>query len=162
MGHRHVGLFNHDPSHLGFSMPYKAYLDAHRELNIPIHPCGIVQAMPNMELKEKPEVTKISAWICTYLAAAIQVGEQCRQTGLEIPRDVSVISLDDPGDHIVPGVGKQLTGYGSDFAADAAKIHALLQDWREDLRGTMTWTPSKWTDRGTMAPPANKNVSVKP
>lgn len=162
MGHRHVGLFNHDPSHLGFSMPYKAYLDAHRELNIPIHPRGIVQAMTNMDLNEKPDVTQVSAWICTFLRSAEIVGEQCRQAGLEIPRDVSVISLDDPGDQIVPGVGKQLTGYGSDFAADAAKIHALLQDWREDLRGTMTWTPSKWTDRGTMGPPANKNASVKP
>ncbi|MCC7349546.1 MAG: LacI family DNA-binding transcriptional regulator [Phycisphaerales bacterium] len=156
MGHRHVGLFNHDPSHLGFSTPYLGYLDAHRELDKPIHPSGIVQAMYNMEPSGRPDVTKISAWVCTFQRSTEVIAGQCRQAGLEIPRDVSVVTLDDPGDQIMPGVGLKLTAYGSDFTADAAMIHSLIQNWREDLRGTMTWTPSSWIDRGSVGPPSNQ------
>jgi DNA-binding LacI/PurR family transcriptional regulator len=156
MGHRHVGLFNHDPSHLGFSMPYLGYLDAHRELDRPIHPRGIVQVMNGPAPSGTPDVKQVSAWICTFLNAAVEIGEQCRQLGLEIPRDVSIVSLDDPGDRIVEGVGKPVTAYGTDFAVDVGMIHSLLREWREDLRGTMTWTPSLWVDRGTVGPPSNQ------
>lgn len=162
MGHRHVGLINHDPSHLGFSMPYLGYLDAHRELDIPIHPRGIVQMMNGVEPSGAPDVARISAWICTYQNAVQMIGEHCQAAGLEIPRDVSVVSLDDLGDRIVAGLGKPVTAYGSDFAVDVAMIHSMLSDWREELRGTMTWTRSSWIDRGTIGPPSNKSISAKP
>jgi DNA-binding LacI/PurR family transcriptional regulator len=156
MGHRHVGLINHDPCHFGFSTPYLGYLDAHRELNKPIHPGGIVQVMNNLDPSGTPDVKQISAWICTYLRSVELVGELCRKAGLEIPRDVSVVSLDDPGDRIVAGVEKRVTAYGSDFAVDVAMIHSLIRDWREDLRGTVTWTRSFWADRGTIGPPSQR------
>lgn len=156
LGHRHVGLMNYDTQHLAFSMPYFGFLDAHRELDRMIHPRAIVQQVIQGETSGQIDLTQVTGWICTYMRSAGMIGEECQRMGLTVPRDVSVISLDDPGDRIVAGLGMPVTAYGSDFTLDAAKIHAVLQDWREELRGTVTWIVSKWIDRGTVGPPGGQ------
>lgn len=156
MGHRHVGLLNYDTQHLGFSMPYFGFLDAHRELDKPIHPRAIVQQVLQGEISGQIDLTQVTGWICTYLRSTEMIGEECRRMGLDVPRDISVISLDDPGDRIVTGLGMPVTAYGTDFELDAAKIHSLLHDWQEELRGKIMWLGSKWIDRGTIGPPGGQ------
>lgn len=154
MGHRAIGLMNHDLGHLGFQLCLQGYLDAHRELNRPVHPKGIVQVLRlNPLVDPAPDVTAITAWICAYLGSVDVIARECRKHGLSVPEDVSVISLDDPGETPVPSLGKRVSVVCDDGVADTATIHRFLNDWRENRRGTVTLVPSRWIDRETIAPP---------
>lgn len=154
LGHRAVGLLNRHLDHLDYEHSLLGYLDAHRELNLPIPPGGILQAYrytPNNDLN--PDLITISAWICTNMGSLNIIGEACRRTGLSIPQDASVICLDDPGDSPVACIGKKVSVVASNSAAAASLIHTYLNDWQDDRRGTMIFIPSEWKDRETIAPP---------
>lgn len=154
LGHRSVGLMNQELGHVDFEQALMGYLDAHDELDIPIPSRGIVQYSHYATLQKKPDVVNISAWVCSYIGAIHILAEQCRRAGVSIPEDVSLISLDDPGDITVPSVGRKISVAGSDTNATAALIHAFVQDWREDRRGTIHPIPTNWIDRETVAPPS--------
>ncbi|NLW88059.1 MAG: LacI family transcriptional regulator [Planctomycetes bacterium] len=153
MGHKAVGLINGMIPHIDFENSYLGYLDAHRELNKPIHPRALVQLDHNLPRSISPDVTEVSAWICTYLEAVNVVGEKCRAAGLAIPQDVSVLSLDDPGDAPYPAIGKALSVERIDFDATAALIQDILNNWLDQRRGSLIAVPSIRIDRGTIAPP---------
>lgn len=153
LGHKSVGMINSSLVHLDYERSLLGYLDAHRELDIPIPPQGIVQYSSYVDVHTKPDVINISAWVCTYLSAVNLVAEQCRLNNLTIPEDVSLISLDDPGDVTMASVGKKVSVAHNDPEAAAKLIHTYLNDWREDRCGTMTFIPSRWKDRETIAPP---------
>jgi hypothetical protein len=154
LGHRAVGLMNNDLAHMEFSETLLGYLDAHRELDRPIPPGGIVQHVPGQPDILEPDVKSVSAWICAYIGAVSIVAGNCRRQGLSIPRDVSIVTLDDPGDVVLQELGAPVTGVRQNFKETAAAIHALAVNWREEQRGAVIHTTSEWIERGTVAPPA--------
>ena len=81
------------------------------------------------------------------------IARECRRAGLDIPGDVSLVSLDDPGDFPFAPIGKKISVVASDSLAAASLIHTYLNDWREDRRGTLIFIPSEWKNRETVAPP---------
>lgn len=155
LGHKNVGMVNHNLGHIDYERSLIGYLDAHRELGIPIPLNGLVQYSTYSDVRILPDVRNITAWVCTYLGALNIVAEQCRLEGLRVPEDVSLISLDDPGDITLASIGKKVSVVHNDPEAAAALIHAYITDWREDRTGTMTFIPSQWKDRETIAPPSN-------
>lgn len=157
IGHEAVGLVNHDPSHLAFSQSLLGYLDAHQELgrNIPVG--GLVQRMNGIPGSGAPDLPRISGWVCAYLAAAKEIGGKCKELGLSIPEDVSVVTLDDPGDIVLPELGKPLTAIRENFAQAASLIHAFIHNWSEDQRGKITQVCDQWIERATTATP-RRNV----
>lgn len=160
MGHRAVGLVNHDQSHLNFRLTFNGFVDAHRELDLPIHPRAIVQADQDLETRRPPAVQDISAWVCTYLGAVDLLARECHRLGLSIPQDVSILSLDDPGDAPWAAVGKRLSVARPDFAAHAAMIHKCLHNWRREQIGAVLRLPSIWVDGETLAsPPPSHRVN---
>ncbi|MCC6423852.1 MAG: GntR family transcriptional regulator [Phycisphaerales bacterium] len=154
LGHRHVGLINHDVSHLAFSSAYLGFLDAHRELKRDIHANAIVQEMFCAQTPRRVDVGEISAWVCTFMAGVGMVGKACAEAGLRCPDDVSVITLDDPGHETVAVLGTPISAYTDDYESVAAEIHRLLHQWPKEKQGTITWIPSIWVDRGSIAPPS--------
>lgn len=158
LGHRAVGLMNHDQMHLGFQRCFLGYLDAHREMDIPIHPKGIVQETKHEAAGQALDVKNISAWICTYIHSVNLVAQECQRAGLSVPEDVSILSLDDPGDVPVASLGKRVSVARTDVAAGAAMIHECLMNWRPDRIGTLTAIPSVWIDRETIAPPCTHAI----
>lgn len=153
MGHRVVGLTNGCIHHMDFENSYVAYLDAHRDLNIPIHPRAIIQTRRDSKPPIPPDVRNITAWICGALKHMDWIVEECIKAGLKIPDDVSVLSLDDPGDQPLPLIGKRLSVETIDFDATASLIQNLLNDWQDSRRGTLMAIPSKRIDRETIGPP---------
>ncbi|NLW85790.1 MAG: GntR family transcriptional regulator [Planctomycetes bacterium] len=153
MGHQAVGIINHCLNHLDFERALLGYIDAHRELDRPIPTHGILQMSASGSAPMVPDVRSVSAWICTFLGSFNYVAQQARQEGLSIPDDVSLLSLDDPGDVVVASVGCKVSVAASDPAAAAAMIHNYVNDWRDDRRGTMTYIPTVWIDRESIRPP---------
>jgi GntR family transcriptional regulator of arabinose operon len=156
LGHQAVGLINGSLGHLDFERSLLGYLDAHEELGKAIPAHGIVQYPSYLDPKIVPDAVNISAWVCTSLSTVDILAEQCRRAGLSIPEDVSLISLDDPGDVVMPSVGKKLSVAHNDPEAAAKLIHTYLNDWREDRCQTATFIPTRWKDRETIAPPRNQ------
>lgn len=153
MGHRAVGLINHDTAHMNFQNALLGYLDAHRELGIPIPPQGIIQQTSYEPSPLAPEVRTISAWICTYSASLHLVAKECQRAGLSVPDDVSILSLDDTGENPTTILGKRFSVANPDYTAAAKMIHSCLTNWRTDRLGTLTATPFRWIDRETIGPP---------
>ena len=158
MGHKTVGLMNHNLYHMDYERSLMGYLDAHRELKIPIPHQGIVQSVfyNSIEIasvENVPDVANISAWVCAYMGSINIIARECRRAGLDIPGDVSLVSLDDPGDFPFAPIGKKISVVASDSLAAASLIHTYLNDWREDRRGTLIFIPSEWKNRETVAPP---------
>lgn len=159
MGHRAVGLINHDMAHMNFQNSLLGYLDAHRELGIPIPPQGIIQQAFYEPSTLAPDVRHISAWICTYAASLNLVATECQRAGLSVPEDVSILSFDDTGEIPVTVLGKRFSVVNPDYAAAASLIHSSLTNWRADRVGTLTAIPFLWVDRETLAPPRPRSSS---
>jgi len=156
LGHRHVGLINHDVSHLGFSNAYLGFLEAHRDLGRSIHSRALVQnTFHNQNDNPEINVREVTAWICTYKAAVDLVGNACAEANLQCPRDVSVVTLDDPGDGVAASLGRAVTAYGSNFEAEAVVIHQLIGQWPQQRLGSIVWVPSLWVERGSIAAPTS-------
>jgi DNA-binding transcriptional regulator YhcF (GntR family) len=153
MGHRAVGLINGIIQHMDFENSYLGYLDAHRELDIPIHPRGIIQARANNNPSVTPDIKNITAWICTSSNSINQIVKECWKADLKVPDDVSIFALDDLGDIPLPLIGKKLSVETIDFDATAALIQTIFNDWKEERRGSLIAVPSKRIDRETIAPP---------
>lgn len=156
MGHKRVGIINGCMQHMDYENSYMGYLDAHRELDIPIHPKAIIPLDQKNHRAFPLDVRKISAWVCTYMKAVTWVEEECIKAGLSIPQDVSILSLDDPGDAPFPPMGKSISVETIDFDATALLIQNLFNDWQESRLGQMIEVPSKQIDRETIAPPRNR------
>lgn len=153
LGHKAVGIINHDPAHMSFLQAQLGYLQAHRELGIPIHPNALIQGAkfrsPDAEIT--PDVKNITAWVCVYLASVQMVVDACRANHLRVPEDVSLISLDDPGDAPLASLGKAVSVVAGDFEAIARKIHDLLVNWDERDHNQMYAVPPRQIDRETIA-----------
>lgn len=156
LGHKNVGLVNRGLGHLDNERTLLGYLEAHRELNLPIPAHGIVQYSQFVDVQTVPDVVNISAWVSGCIREINVVAEACHRAGLSIPQDVSLISLDDPGEAVVPSVGKKVSVAHNDPEAAAAMIHTYLTDWREDRCGLTTFIPARWKDRETIAPPPHR------
>jgi DNA-binding transcriptional regulator YhcF (GntR family) len=153
MGHHSVGLMNHDPSHLSFSQILMGYLDAHNELGKSIPPGALVQCADGAPPSGEADVKNVSAWVCAFIGGVGRLARKCHEAGLSIPRDVSIITIDDPGEILVPELGRPVTGIRDNFAEAAQRVHALINDWPETRRGQMTYISTQWIDRGTVMPP---------
>lgn len=151
LGHKAVGLINGPMPHMDFENSYLGFLDAHRDLNRPIHPKGIVPREINSADRHPLEIKKISAWICTYMEAVHWVAEECRTANLAIPQDVSILSLDDPGDVPLPLIGKKVSVETIDFEATAALIQKIFNHWQDYPKDSLIQTPSRRIDRDTIA-----------
>lgn len=161
MGHRAVGIINSKLNHLDFERSLLGYLDAHHELDLPIPSTGIEQEASSFRVLPVPDVKRISAWVCSYMSSINFVANECWKAGLSIPRDVSIICLDDPGDVPFASIGKKISVVTSDSVAAASLIHTYLNDWREERRETTIFIPSEWKDRETIAPPNMTKISVE-
>lgn len=152
IGHKMVGIINGMQEHFDFRQRLAGYLDAHRELNIPIQPNALLQ-VTDMEREITPDVVHVSAWVCSYGAAVNKVHEECLKHGLSIPQDVSIVSLDDPIDEGIKTLGKGLSVIRPDFAATAAVVRDCIKNWQDTLRGKVVIIPMEKVERETIAPP---------
>ncbi|NLW87017.1 MAG: GntR family transcriptional regulator [Planctomycetes bacterium] len=156
IGHKAVGIINGCLDHIDNERSMLGYLDAHAELNKPIPLGGIVQhTIFDKSRQCVPDVVNISGWVCSFLRGVGSVADECRRHNKTIPEDVSVISLDDPGDAPVLSFGRRLCTVASDPEAAAAMIHNYVHDWLADKRREITFISHKWIERETVAPPRN-------
>ncbi|MBN4061147.1 LacI family DNA-binding transcriptional regulator, partial [bacterium AH-315-I18] len=128
MGHRHVGIINHDTRHHDFCQTLEGFLEAHRELQLPIHPHAIVQNYQNKTASIPIDPRQITAWICTYNGAVNLLADRCHDEGLSIPQDVSLICFDSANEKITAAVGKRISVIRPDAANTAQTIIACLKD----------------------------------
>lgn len=152
LGHRHIGGLIHDLNHNDYRQAITGFIEAHRDLNLSIHPKAIVQYFHNAQPTGSIDTDEITAWVTTFGSAANTVAAACLKAGLSIPDDVSIISLDDPGDHTSGPLGKRLTVVRADPARTAKTLWSCLEHWNDGLRGQVIMLPMQHIERDTVGP----------
>lgn len=153
MGHAAVGLINNNPVHMSFQQAWIGFLDAHRELNRPIHPRAMVQVTALALDGGAVDVEQVTAWVCTYIGGIPLFAEACRVAGRSVPEDVSLVSLDDTGEAPAAHLGKAISVMVDDLEATVDLIRQFLVDYPDALRGKIQITPYRYIERETVAPP---------
>ncbi len=152
LGHRHVGIINHDTCHHDFCQTLEGFLEAHRELQLPIHPHAIVQNYKGKVASIPIDPCQITAWICTYNGAVNLLADRCRDEGLSIPQDVSLICFDGANEQMTAAVGKRISVIRPDARHTARAILTCLQDWQSHDLGKVIALPMQSMKGQTIAP----------
>jgi DNA-binding LacI/PurR family transcriptional regulator len=153
LGHRRIGLMNHDPEHMAFSRAMVGFHDAHRELNLPMQPGAVCQELRYEKPTHQPDVKNITAWICTYLGSVDYVASACREAKLRVPRDVSIVSFDDPGEAPYASLGVAVTCIVPDYHEYVSRIHKRLVDWKPPQPNDVQVLSDLWVERDSVAAP---------
>ncbi len=156
MGHRHVGIIYHSMDHRDFSQSLMGFIDAHSELNHPIHPQGIVCYTNKIE-KPSLDPTQITAWICTFNAAVNLLATRCQLHDLSIPEDVSLVCFDSPNERVVAALGKQISVMRPDARLIAKNVFFAITHREDGLRGEVLELPMQKVQGQTIAPPQTRN-----
>jgi len=160
-GHRGVGIIVHDIEHNDYRLALHGYLDACRELGLSIHPRAIVRCFPGIK-EPKPDefpVGDVRAWVCTFNSGVHLLADAARAHQLSVPQDLSIIGMDDPNDHYIGVLGREISVIRSDPAALARTIASCLNRWDDGLRGQAIALPMRYLDRQSVAPPRDKTVA---
>jgi DNA-binding LacI/PurR family transcriptional regulator len=151
LGHERIGIINSMLKHDIFRQWLRGYLNAHHELQLPIHPNAVVQIEPNDLPQIAVDVKNISAWICTFQVAVDIFAKACNRNHLNIPEDISVIGSDDPGDIIVPSLGASLSIVRPDYSKVVRIIRQILQNQTAFAPGDIIELPTVNISRGSVA-----------
>jgi DNA-binding transcriptional ArsR family regulator len=149
MGHRKIGLANSSIAHDTFRQWLCGYIDAHRDLSLSIVPGGLAQGHSE-NFFPAPDLRNTTAWICAFRAGMEAVARGCAERGLSIPADVSLICSDDPGDTIVPAVGRAVTVCRPDYVKLSRMIRDILCHQTVAVAGSCLQCPVTWIERGTV------------
>jgi len=159
-GHRNVGIIVHDLEHNDYRMALHGYLDACRELGLSIHPKAIVRCFQGMKEPGTADLPldDIRAWISTFRSGVHLLADAAREHQLSVPQDLSIIGMDDPNDHYIGVLGREISVIRSDPAALARTLASCLQRWDDDLRGQSIAIPMQFLDRRSAAQPTKKTA----
>lgn len=152
LGHEHIGIINHDTRHKDYTRTLEGFLQAHRELNRPIHPLAIVQNFHGRDASIPIDPKQITAWICTYNSAVTKLAARCDQENLRIPEDVSLVSLDSATEKITAAVGKRISVVRPDARLTAQAVIHAIENWRENSPGDVIELPMQTVQGQTIAP----------
>lgn len=145
-GHKHIGIINQDITHDTFRQWLLGYIEAHRELNLPILPHAIIQVRNGTD-PSQVKLDDITAWICTYNGGVNSIAQACHKQGLKIPENVAIIGSDDPGDVIVSSMGCTLTVTRPDYITLSRMIRQILSNDIVAMNGNVLDCPMKWIYR---------------
>jgi len=151
LGHPHVGIIYHTTEHRDFQQALMGFLDAHSELNLPIHP----QATACYTNKiEKPSIdpTQVTAWICTFNAAVNLLATRCQLHDLTIPDDISLVCFDSPNEQVTAAIGKRISVMQPDARLIAKNVLSAIAHWQEKFRGETIELPMQKIAGQTIAP----------
>ena len=145
-GHRSIALLNNGITHYTFQQWLVGFIEAHRDLDMPIMPNAITMNTDNPhELNPKG----ISAWICVHGEGTALAAKACAEHGLRIPQDVAFIGSDDPGDKILPDMNCSLTVIRPDYHGLSRLIRNILCNKVIIEPGETLYSPMKWVYRNS-------------
>jgi DNA-binding transcriptional regulator YhcF (GntR family) len=153
--HRSVGIILHDLEHNDFRQAINGYLDACGELGLSIHPKGIVRCFtgkPEPGPDEFP-LDDVRAWISTHASGVHRLADAARKHKLNASQDLSIIGMDDPNDHYIGVLGREISVIRSDPLAMARTVGNCINRWDDALRGQTIAIPMQYLDRQSVASP---------
>lgn len=148
-GYKYIGIINHDMSHVYYRDAFEGYMKAHRFLKKLIHPDAIIQIWHGNAEVQIPNVRDVTAWIGMFGGSIDYIAQSCRECGLSIPKDVSVIGCHDPGDVVVTSIGKKLSVIRHSPKAVSEAIFKALEDRSTYRPGHVVMIPIERIDRET-------------
>jgi hypothetical protein len=152
LGHNKIGIINSSLNHDVFRQWLRGYLSAHHELQLPIHPNAVIHIEGKDISQVQVDVKNISAWICTLRVAIDIFAATCNKNHLNIPKDISVIGSDDPGEIIVPSLGTSLSVVRPDYSELVKIIRKILQNPNKYAPGNVIELPVSTISRNSTAP----------
>jgi len=155
-GHDKIGIILHDLDHNDYRMALHGYMDAHQELNLPIHPRAVVRYYNTLDQAPPTDlaVDEIRAWISTFAAGVHLLAKASKEHNLSISKELSIICLDDPADHYLGVLGREISVIRSDPTEMARMLGTCLLRWDDTLRGQSIALPMQYLDRHSVALPA--------
>lgn len=153
-GHRNIGLIVHDLEHNDYRLALHGYLDGCREMKLSIHPKAIVRCFHggNEPGPDEFPLNDVRAWISTFRSGVHLLADAARGHQLSVPKDLSIIGMDDPNDHYIGVLGREISVIRSDPAALTRVLASCLDRWDDDLRGQSIAIAMQFLDRQSIGP----------
>ena len=160
LGHKNIGIINASLEHDVYRQFLQGFLAAHHDCQLSIHPNAVIFENEHTTSQIKLDVKNISAWICSNNSCLNLLARACNIHHLNVPEDISVIGIDDPGDAIFHSLGTTLSVIHPDYSIVGSLIQRILHDWDAYTLGDIVELPAVNTSRNSVAPPNQNRLSI--